>query len=125
MKVLENLPSSASVVLSAAGTLSGSGVLPGIAALPDIDTPQPDPAPNSRAGPGCGGLNSGGCPYIYSWAPDGVWSLVLVWLICPVIDDPGGVAARSPGCALTADRGSAQIRLRSRRNVGASQHRVS
>ena len=33
-----------------------------------------------------------------------IWSLVLVWLSCPVTDDPGGVAARSPGRALTADR---------------------
>ncbi|WP_233492059.1 hypothetical protein, partial [Auritidibacter sp. NML100628] len=31
-----------------------------------------------------------------------IWSLVLVWFFCPVIDDPGGVAARSPGRALTA-----------------------
>lgn len=49
-----------------------------------------------------------------------IWSLALVWLSCPVIDDPGGVAARGPGRALTADRDTARLRLRSLRNVGAS-----
>lgn len=41
-------------------------------------------------------------PYIYSYAPDGAGSLVLVWLILSVIDDPGCVVAWNPGRALTS-----------------------
>lgn len=54
---------------------------------------------------------SGGAPIFIDGPRTGVWSLVLVWLVCPVSDDPGGVAARNPGRALTADRGSAQLRV--------------
>lgn len=33
--------------------------------------------------------------YLVSTPMDGVWSLDRVWLCCPAIDGPGGVAARS------------------------------
>src|SRR5699024_3472054 len=41
-------------------------------------------------------------------SPPGIWSLALVWLPCPVVDDPGGVAARCPGRAPAADRDTAR-----------------
>src|SRR5699024_149362 len=40
-------------------------------------------------------------------SPPGIWSLALVWLPRPVVDDPGGVAARCPGRTLTANRDTA------------------